>query len=524
MKLTPITGSGKLETGTEISFNYTEDVSSLEPSTTSGGSGQVTASAIASQSGNGNLDDSLLVINNKIKLEHPDFGEIDFRVEKVSKNNDLISLTGLTVEGLLDVEKVAEPVTDGKTLKEAIDYYCSLVGVTPTYETALLTHVNSKLVNFMGWKGNVWDYLKQLCAGVSASDSQYVPMEVVVDTDTVLFRIANQTEANLIDNANSLSQSIDSFDTSKSVDVKFYKTEYAEDRVVNEASDAFDTTFVRNYSIQDQLQVDAGETIIKRFKINASLQSINQPTIAPEVPVLPYPDEGTQGVYVIVGSDDLPIQPDQWVGEGGRFEVRLTENPNEIEIEITAPQATELAQAEDPEKTSLAPYKIGVESSGGVEYPALYITGTGVFFEERTKRFLSGADPEYAPEDSATAIDNIFINKNIDLYTKGTLAAQKICGPNISLKLDNPKDPVFKDTVGSIVSYNSNKYRIKSCSFSQSGVSMETSAQVQITDFNSFWTGSTFADFTSVMKDPDVTPDDYISFNEFSVIPLYEEV
>ncbi len=525
-----VTGSGSFMPESEVSYAYSEDVSSLEPSQISGGNGQITLTAIANGEKGSWRTRTKLVINNLIRIDDDMAGSIEFRARKVGINSQLAVVTGETIEARMNVERTAPP--QGRIsndpqgpvmLKEAIQNYCALVDVFPLFDNDLEQLLDSKPVNFIGWRGNVWEYLKRLCASVSASGTGYVPFEMVVEEDTLRFRIARNRKRDLITNAESAAIDIDSFDSAQSVAIEFYKTEYKENAVVSEDSEVDRLVgFTPGVSISDQLQVEAGETLVKRFNINASLNSVNQPVPVASITIIPY--TGTSGEYVVVGSDDLPIQPTQWLAQGGSLTVSITENPNEIEIRITAPQATELQQAGDPNAFSLAPYKIGVESSGGVDYPALYITGSGVFFDRKQYRFPTGAPSEYTSEIESPEIDTPFITNKRDLYTSAVGAAQKACGPKVSLTISNPADLKFSDSVGAIVEHDGNEFRIESATFSSTSSSAIGFAAAATGDFNDIWFDRTFAQFTGTMSDPAESPNDYITFNEFTTIPLNREI
>jgi hypothetical protein len=518
-------GSGAILTGSEISYSYSEDVSSLSPDSISGGSGQLTLSAIKQDDSVDFKKSPALLLNNLMTLNDSTAGEIEFRVKKVSTNNDLVSLTGQTVEARMNVTKIAQPIGGSSgyadTLQEAIEYYCGLAGVSPDFDDDLLALVSVRQINFIGWEANLWEQLKLLCASTSASATEDIPMEMAVDIDRLKFRKANNRTANLTDNASSISVEVDNFDASKMVKVTMYKTEYLANTVVKEDTELDDELgFAQEVSIRDQMQVDAGQTIIKRFTIKASLETVNNPTAVASISSLPY--SGTTGEYVVVGSDDLPILPAQWTAQGGSLTVSLTGNPNEIEIKITAPQASELQQAGDPNAFSLAPYKIGTESAGGVDYPALYITGTGVFFERFTQAFYTGAADEYTASLEDTAIDSPFITTRMELASRGIAAAQAIAGPSVAISISNPSDIVMNSTIGSVIEYDRSKYRIETASFSAGDRGVTGTSVSPIPDFNAIWAGKTFADFATTMgTDSDF---EYVSFNEFTIIPLNKDI
>ena len=310
------------------------------------------------------------------------------------------------------------------------------------------------------------------------------------------------------------SLSIDSYDAAKEVEVFNYNTSYGITKVVQEQSDQTAKLAInQNASFSDSMQVEAGETVVKRFKINASLTSVEQPVVVGQITQLPFPDTHSTGEYVVVGSDDYPIDPDQWTGQGGRLEVRLTENFDEIEVIITAPPSVQMQRADgDPEDVTLAPYKIGVESSGGTDYPAIYIVGTGVFFKKTSAKFVTGASEDYVADISGTSIDNPFITSKRIQVDRGVAAAQSIMGPKMEISGSIATGVSFGDDLGSILSDYDGKFRITNLSYNNSNVSFNASKFITIADFNSAWSGATIADFN--------TTNTGLSFDEFATVPL----
>jgi hypothetical protein len=254
---------------------------------------------------------------------------------------------------------------------------------------------------------------------------------------------------------------------------------------------------LENVSITDSMQVSVNERNVRRVKINASLEEVFNPE---PVATIQFPI--TAGQYVVVGKDGVPIQPSQWKSQGGSLAVRLTENPNEIEIEIVG--------ANFPE---LEPFRIGVESSGDEEYPALYITGTGVFFEKTAHTIYTGARAD--TDVTATQIDNPFITDDNKLWTRGVAAAQQIAGPSYQLNQEVPAGVEFGDSIGTMISSNGTKFRATSINYSQGGASISARQHVTFADFDQAWDDRSFEDFNTAM--------DGLSFDEFSIIPLSKE-
>jgi hypothetical protein len=193
--------------------------------------------------------------------------------------------------------------------------------------------------------------------------------------------------------------------------------------------------------------------------------------------------------------------------------------PGEVELVIKAPRLTGLPKAGDPNEIAFAPYKIGVESSGEAEYPALWLTGTGVFYEKKEKLFLTGSSSEYTSKTEGPTVDNIFITNSFNATSRGVAAAQANCGPKITLTQDIAKGFTFSDDIGSIQTVGLNQYRVNSANFSESSISISSSALLTLDQWNVIWTGSTFEDFNDTVLDPELFPDQALRFNEFSIIP-----
>jgi hypothetical protein len=531
IKLENISGNGSILPNSIFSYSYSEEVSSLEPSNISGATSQVNVSAIAVESeATDSHADSKLLINNEMSFTDSLRGVVNFRVKNVSKNLAAVSITGETIESRLNVERTAAPHGgEGATLLTAINYYCGLVDIEPLIEDEFADELDLVPVNFMGWKSIVWEKLKELCAGFSASVDENVGIEMVINESDLVFRKAKQNVISVQRELSNESINIESFDTARSVTVVNYNTSYGTDKVFYEVSN-FDESKEKQdrfqSSISDSMQVEAGATLRKRFAVNATFETVNQPVCVEQIDRdFPDPYEGTTGQFVIVGIDDLPIKPEEWNDNGGSLTVELVDEngealpPGEVELVIKAPKLTGLPKASDPNEIAFAPYKIGVESSGEAEYPALWLTGTGVFYEKREKLFLTGSSNEYTSKAEGPTVDNIFITNAFNATSRGVAAAQANCGPKITLSQEMFKGFTFSDDIGSLQTVGLNQYRINTASFSESSISITSSALLSIDQWNNIWTDATFEDFDDTVLDPDLFPDEALKFNEFSIIP-----
>jgi hypothetical protein len=491
--LQTVSGSGDFKDASLISFSYAEDATPISPANLNGGTGQVSAQLVQNEATRG----SRIAINNDALLSDEEYGDISFTIKKLSLNDGLVSVTGSTVQAKLDVARTASPQgsdAGGYTLYEAIDYYCGIVGVVPNFETGLQDKLELIEVDFIGWEGNLWEHLKMLCS-VYPVDDYGTLMEMYILNDELWFREALSATLETASLISSESIEIDAYDAAQTVKLAKYSTDYRADSIVRQQNiGAFNYANLDLVSITDSFQVQANEKVTRRILVNASLESVEQPVA---VQSIQFPITYSQ--YVIIGKDEVPLTPAQWSGQGGSLEVSVTENPNEIEITITGPNYPELE-----------PFKIGVESAGGEDYPAFYIRGTGVFFEKTEHTLYTGAPDSEIGE--ATLIDNPFVINDEIFWGAAARINRELCGPTFTLNQSIPTGVAFGTTTGSIVEAFDSKFRIEKTNFSQTGVTIEGPSYVTFADFDTVWSGDDISDFNTSM--------DGLTFNEFSIAAL----
>jgi hypothetical protein len=266
VKLTNVSGNGSIQPNSIYTYSYSEEVTSLEPSQISGATSQVNVSAISVDTEASNPHtDSKLLINNEMALDSDDYGSVNFRVRGVSKNLNTVFIIGDTIQSRLNVERTAEPICGpGATLLSAIIYYCELVDIVPVSEEDFADEMDAIPVNFLGWTSVLWDKLKELCAGFSASATENVGIEMIIVDNELVIRKAKQSRINLQRNLANESINIESFDSAASVTVFNYNTSYGEDKVFYSLSNFEEATPREERfqsSIDDSMQVNAGETL-----------------------------------------------------------------------------------------------------------------------------------------------------------------------------------------------------------------------------------------------------------------------
>jgi hypothetical protein len=140
------------------------------------------------------------------------------------------------------------------------------------------------------------------------------------------------------------------------------------------------------------------------------------------------------------------------------------------------------------------------------------------FYNKTEKNFLTGSSYEYTSAAEGPTIDNIFITNGFDCSSRGVAAAQKNCGPILTLNQQVSQGVSFGD-VGLMTQFDLNQYRLEGASFTDSSTTIRSSASLSFNDWNPIWADLTFEDFTDVVKDPAEFPDEALKFNEFTVIP-----
>lgn len=675
-------GTGNIVKDSLISFSYSEDATPLEPTSINGGTSQVSFSGVEETS-NAGLINTKLMIGNSTSIQDDSYGTVQFDVKSVSTNAaGIASIVGDSIQSKLNVIRTAAPFSG--TLSAAITYYCGLCGVTPIVDSALL----NRSVNFIGWNDNVWEQLKKLCSVMSYNTTNRSPIEIYFTGTAVGFRPALASSIDLVPYQSDINQSVEIFEAAQTIDVYSYGTSLKYNNIVYDISyyDDNASNAKKEFlsTISESLQVNAGESLTKRFQIDASLTSVKQPNCVSRISPLPYDPNinpfpnyvtnsffetningwsgyGTTGVaratsfnrqtggaiapysdtglmltsspagtpsgalyittntgfslpltpgvsytvsarnityfptsvnvginwyngasfisqsagpgtpssntlwkeitytatapagttraevvgfttnafggyeesawdnfilqetshwlnwgngqYVVVGSDNLPIKPSQWLGLGGSLVVSLTENPNEIEITITAPEQTSL-EKQNGAGAALAPYRIGIETSGsGFDYPAIYIVGAGVFYNRTKTTFSTGANSTTTTKTEAPEVDNIFVTDSFTLSNAGLSAAQAVCGPRVTVNGSSASGFSFGSTIGSSFNSNSNRFRLNSISFNERDVSWNAEQAVTFSSFNSVNTGKTFSQFNTA-----ITAN--MTFTDLSVIPL----
>jgi hypothetical protein len=218
-----------------FSYSYNEDITSIEPSTNDGGAGQLSISGveIAPKSDNSFILSTRMMINDDVVLTIPGQGSVQGKVKQVSTNSaGTATVLADTVQTKLNVEKTALPFSG--TLRNAIIYYCGLCGVVPAFDaTAYSTTLPNLAINFIGWKGNVWEYLKMLCSGISTSATTNSSIEMIIINNVLTFRPALTSSVTIAEDVSDIGYSYEVLNSSKSIKIYDYNSTFITNGVVH---------------------------------------------------------------------------------------------------------------------------------------------------------------------------------------------------------------------------------------------------------------------------------------------------
>lgn len=453
-----------------VSYGVSEDVTGLDPSKPGGGYGQIQLVAR-------DWPSSSMLSRTDITLIDSVHGRITGTVHGVTPDRTTVSIVADSELGKFNARRVATPFSG--PLSGYVQYLMDLAGIyTPLeFEAPDLT------IHVPGFVDNVWDRVKQLMSAYQ--------LELVLTADLIVVRPLHHSVISL-ENSTGISVTVNRQVTSLAIDVLHHNYRPIEQGEV----------FPVKGEEPPIHTVGAGETVEFDIPINASLTNVYQPV--PSTNVGPGDRSGTTGVYTIVGQDNLPIMPAQWLSAGGRLDVYLAREPGVLHCVLTGAHIEHLA-----------PFRIA-ESAGGEDYNSLHITGDGVAWETSSVRLYTGADPQDAGEEIGATVDNPYISLPSQAMVAGSHTAAAQSGALItidgSLSHVEEHDQAYGNLVGSRVLYNDAYYRVGTTNYGPGSVSFTGSSATTIADFNEVWAGKTQDEFNAVWDEYDL--------GQFSLMPL----
>lgn len=516
-------------------YSVSEESTPVEASDSSGGTGQITFTAIDDPSRFG----SILLLNDTIKLIDGDRGDTEGKINALTSNDRILNVTADSRLGRLVIDTTAEPVHG--TFNTAILYYLSLGGITDNIAVdASLTAIP---VLAQGWTGDLWTKIKELCVIAGA--------EITLIKGNVVVRPMRENRALEVNNV-SESWSVQNIDLAKSVEILYYDSEWKTGSLIYPKGGWNEDVTI--YS------VDAGQTVEVNIPVDVSIESLQQPSLQTFVAR----DHTSSSVYSVSGNDGLPIQPAQWEAEGGSLSVAIGEDGKSIDLTIRGASGA---------AARYAPFRIAVSSGPGDYYSSLRIVGTGLHFNQQSLVVPTSVDDASTSRDVGVTVDNIFVkdykaalDASIDVTARWSAPQRTL---NISkASINQPNDTgqnfdyatfeefddyaaangivtfanfdtawsgqkfsdfdeywyeqvanefrfqVFGNANGARVQFRRAMYRIRSINVTPIGVDYTAEADTTFADFDVSASGKTFAQFDASFAG--------LTFNDFALIPLME--
>lgn len=504
-----VTGLGEFQgSATNLeSYSVNEDATPLVVSDTSGGTGGLQFTVVEN-------DLTPLLLNDTVELTDDSNGTTTGTVSGMSGSLGVVNVTSDSRLNLFMANVSAAPFSG--TVYNAFVYYLGLAGITTNYN---IDNTLTSSVVFPGFQGTLWEYIKQLCA-VTGTEIALVSNNVVVRK--VRTRVAETRKQSEVGWA------INNIDLAQNIEIYSYNSVYVNNGMI----------YPLNGTWTDEMQVyqvDAGKTVTFDIQVDASILSLEQPSVVASVPKT----YSGPSVYAVAGKDGLPIQPQQWVDGGGKLTVEVLPDTQTIRIKITGAR-----------ETRYAPYRIAMSSGPSDYYSSIRLRGTGVTYTKELFKIPTGVPASKTVQDVGVTVDSPFIQSDSVAFTQGMAVAQQYAAPRRTLTMSSPvvnrtgdkgsaiypkfsdfnatyagdtfaqfdavwtgqtfddfradmysevqnefENQSFGNVSGSRIRYRNAWYRTRSGTTTQAGITFSADADSTFADFNVEWTGKTFAQF-----------------------------
>lgn len=485
-RLYEIPESGRYARTTDIlDYSAAEDATTLNPGNLNGGATQITLQTRL-------FDDAEEFFTAGLRLADSLNGEIRGTIRGLTLDDETTNVTADSLTALFNVQRALP--TQTSTLRNAFTAYLKAVGVSMpvTYEDGLA----NLAVRLPAQEGNVWEIFKQLAAALQ--------FEIAFVGANMVIRKPRKTSIDT-NRETSFTRDINAQDVSQKVRVHYYQNTYGTKKEVYPVPDS--PADIRSQGVEYTpseptiYTVDAAETVKFTVDLSASLTSVNQPPYVQFVEDRSY--DGSNGAYMVVGNDDLPITKAQFDASGGKLSVRLLENQRQIEVTLVGPN-----------DTHLAPYRLAMSSGSGNYYNSLHITGTGLIQKDNYIDLVTGATNQTTAEEIGLEITNPYIGSLGQAITAGQYAAgSKALSYTVSADgyLFNPGSLTFGKVAGARVSTHNSKFRVDTASTGPALTSFTASQDVIIKDANTEYAGMTMGQVSAIwagrtMLDVSVAP------------------
>lgn len=431
-------------------YSVLEESTPIDASDSSGGTGQITFTAADDPSRQG----SILLLNDTVRLTDGDRGETQGKINSLAGTNGTVSVTADSLLGQLVVDKTALPQTG--TFENVIQYYLSLGNISWT-DVVLEASLTNIPIVAIGWTGDLWTKIKELCVFVKA--------EIALVRSKVVIRPVRERRALEINNV-SESWNVSNVDMARQVEVFYYNSQRKVNQLIYPAGGWNEDVTV--YTI------DANQTTEVNIPIDVYLDDIPIPQPVPVESVSP--TYGASSVYTIVGNDDRPITPDQWTSNGGSITVARGDDGKSIDVKFVG--------AGGP-SARYAPFRVAMSSGSNEYYSSLRIIGTGTHFKRESVIMPTGASESDITRDVGVSVDNVFIATQAQAMDIAAAVAGKWSAPTRTITISK----------ADINRPSSDRPEYDYATFAEFDAYAATNGINTFAKFDAAWSGKTFDDF-----------------------------
>ena len=432
------------------SCNYSAEINSRNPGDYSGATQQATFSVpLTSETYMDQWGDAALFLDDNAIIEHG-------QVTAISDTGTQASYTVAGLASRLNRSRKVQPFNN-TALTAVVHAYFIAAGVSIPAPNM----VGDFNVTVPAWEGDLYDGLKQLLGAYGCYmwlEGDQVEIRQFALSDTLA-----ELPANLV----SKGRSVQGQDTVEWVEMAYYNNTYITNKQVYPYGIEAPTVF----------SVGAEETVVYEVELSASLESVDQPV---SVNTINPGNVDTFGQYAVVDNAGAPITAAEWIGQGGRVEVRLKDHRT-LEVAI---RGMSTAAAER------APFRIA--EFGDRADAALYVTGTGVRQERKTVRLHTGSSR--AVPDTVQTVDNPFVSTEAQAYTAGQWAA---CDALLSEQVNFGGGPELF-SLGTKYRTSNGAYRVAGVGLSPGGSSFNATLEVTMKNFADTLGSKTMAQMAAI--------------------------
>lgn len=359
-------------------YSVQEEAIPYSPAQTSTGAAQITATKVY-------RPDVTKQLRKGFQIEDIDRGRVHGMVKTIAVQDSTATLT--VDSDLMGFNKWATIPSFSGTLNNWLNI--AMAAADYTMPVAIDDDVKDVRVNVPGFRGNVWDRIRQL-ASVYRIDISQVSNQLRVRRMRSMKAHRNWES--------SVGINLDVSNPAEQVKVYWYPTKFGYHQpLFVEGLDDLESSVIT---------VESGAVVTQTFTVRGSLTSINQPSPVDWEFRGWGRDADTVGSYTITGKDGLPLPAKMWRDRGGSVSVRILDDPSQIELTVVGCDAD-----------WLSPFTLSVSSGEGKMYNTLHLTGSGFTWREKKEVTMhTGAPHSATAEVNTQELDSTLITSESLAY------------------------------------------------------------------------------------------------------------